>query len=71
MSVDPSWISQDETRRIGEQLWTNNYPQARFVELRAFGQTWTYRFATNGTVSSEAIVVDRKTGKATFLNVSH
>ena len=68
---DPTWISTDETRRVGEQLLTNRYPQAHIVSLLGEGQTWTFRFATNGTVSPVAVVVDRKTAKAKFESVSH
>jgi hypothetical protein len=68
---DPTWISCDETLRVAEQLLTNRYPQAQIVWLQGDGQTWTYRFATNGTVSPEAVVVDRKKGKAKFENARH
>ena len=63
---DPTWISTDETRRVGEQLTTNRYPQAQLVQELGMGQTVIYRFATNGTVLPESVVVDRKTGKASF-----
>jgi hypothetical protein len=63
---DPTWISSGETRRVGEQLITNRYPQAQLVSELGEGRTFTYRFSTNGTVSQMAVVVDRKTGKARF-----
>ena len=63
---DPTWITTDETRRLGEQLITNRYPQAQLVSEIGEGRTFTYRFSTNGTVSQMAVVVDRKTGKARF-----
>jgi hypothetical protein len=68
---DPAWISTDETRRVGEQLITNRYPQARLVSELGQGQTFTYRFATNGTVLPASVVVDRKTGKARFESSSY
>jgi hypothetical protein len=63
---DPTWISTDETRRIGERVITNRYPQAEIVEERGLGQSFSYRFATNGTVLPISVIVDRKTGKARF-----
>jgi hypothetical protein len=68
---DPTWISTDETRRVGEQFLTNRYPQAQIVSLLGEGQTWTFRFATNDTVLPISVVVDRKTGKARFESASH
>jgi hypothetical protein len=63
---DPTWITTDETRRVGEQLITNRYPQAQLVSELGEGRRFTYRFSTNGTVSQTDVVVDRKTGKARF-----
>jgi len=63
---DPTWISAEETRRVGERLITNRYPRAQLVEELGMGRTFAYRFATNGTVLPMSVVVDRKTGKAKF-----
>lgn len=63
---DPTWISSDEARRIGEQLITNRYPQAQIVWALGTGRTFTYRFATNGTVLPLEVVVDRETREAKF-----
>ena len=63
---DPTWITTDETRRVGEQLVKNRYPHAQIVEELGMGQIVRYRFATNGAVLPVSAVVDRKTGKASF-----
>jgi hypothetical protein len=63
---DPTWISSDETRRVGEQLITNRYPRAQIVEELGMGQIVRYRFATNDRALPMSAVVDRKTGKARF-----
>jgi hypothetical protein len=63
---DPTWISAEETRRVGERLIADRYPQAQVVSELGVRQTFTYRFETNGTVVPMSVVVDRKTGKARF-----
>ena len=63
---DPTWITTDETRRVGEQLVTNRYPHAQIVEELGMGQIFRYRFATNDRVLPMSAVVDRKTGRARF-----
>ena len=63
---EPGWLSAEATRRAGEQLIAERYPQAQIVSEIGMGQTFTYRFATNGTNSPLSAVVDRKTGKARF-----
>jgi hypothetical protein len=63
---NPAWISTDETRRLGEQLMTNRYPQAIIVSEFIDGQTATYWFSTNSTVLPISVVVDRKARKAKF-----
>ena len=73
---DPTWISSDESRQVEMQLLTNRYPHARIVSQLTVGQTCTYRFTTNiethlSPLVPVAVVVDRKTAKATFENVSH
>ena len=68
---DPDWVSNDQARRIGWRLLTNSYPQAQIVTELGEGRTVTYRFATNGTVLPMAVVVDRKTGKASFESSGH
>jgi hypothetical protein len=64
------WISADETRRVGERLIAGRYPEAQVVSELGIGPTFTYRFATNGTVLPLSVVVDRKTGKARFETLS-
>lgn len=63
------FISTDETRQVAMHVLLNRYPQAQIVSERSEGQTWTYRFSTNGTTLPLAVVVDRKTAKAKFENV--
>jgi len=53
-------------RSDAERLITNRYPHAQVVEERGGGQTFGYRFATNGTVLPISVIVDRKAGKARF-----
>ena len=48
----------------------NRYPQAQIVSENGDGQTWRYRFSTNGTLVPEAVVVDRKAGQARFERVA-
>ena len=66
MGDNPSWISIDETRRAGMLLLTNRYPEARVVSVLGEGQIWTLRFITNDVVSPLSVIVDRKTGEASF-----
>lgn len=63
-------LSTDETRRVAMHVLLNRYPQAQIASERNEGQTWTYRFSTNGTTLPVAVVVDRKTAKARFEVVS-
>lgn len=48
----------------------NRYPGAQLISEVGEGQTWRYRFATNGVTLPVAVVVDRKAGKAHFEKVS-
>ena len=63
-------ISADETRQIGMHVLLNRYPKAEIVSEQADGQTWKYRFSTNGTVVPAVLVVDRKAQKARFESLS-
>ena len=67
---DSKLISTDETRQVGMHILLNRYPDAKIVSEQAEGQTWRYRFSTNGTVVPAVVVVDRKAGKARFESVS-
>ena len=67
---DSTLISTDETRKVGMHVLLNRYPQAEIVSEQGEGQTWKYRFSTNGTVVPVVLVVDRKAGKAKFESVS-
>ena len=64
-------ISLDQTREVAMHVLLNRHPGAQIVSESGKGRTWTYRFATNGTLVPLAVVVDRKVGKATFQKVSH
>jgi hypothetical protein len=64
------FISTDETRQVAMHVLLNRYPQAQIVSELAAGQTWSYRFATNGTTLPVTVVVDRKTARATFKNLN-
>ena len=64
-------ISLDRTRAVAMHVLLNRHPQAQIVSESGEGRTWTYRFATNGTLVPLAVVVDRKAGKARFEKVSH
>ena len=64
-------ISIDRTREVAMHVLLNRHPQAQIVSESGDGRTWTYRFATNGTLVPLAVVVDRKAGKAKFQKVSH
>ena len=66
---ESSWISTDETRRVGMHVLLNRYTQAQIVSESKEGQTWRYRFATNGTTLPVVLVVDRKAAKARFENL--
>ena len=70
VGADPTWISNDETRQVGMQLLTNRYPNAQIVTSIGEGQICKYLFTTNGANVPVVVVVDRKTGKARFENVS-
>ena len=48
----------------------NRYPEAQLVSELGEGQTWRYRFATNGVTLPVTVVVDRKTAKAHFEKIS-
>ena len=67
---DGKMISTDETRRVAMHVLLNRYPKAEIVSESNDGQTWKYRFSTNGTVVPVVVVVDRKTAKARFENSS-
>ncbi len=47
----------------------NRYPKAEVVSESNDGQTWKYRFSTNGTTVPAVVIVDRKTAKARFENL--
>lgn len=47
----------------------NRYPKAEIVSESNDGQTWKYRFATNGITVPAVVIVDRKTAKARFENL--
>lgn len=64
-------ISLDRTREVAMHVLLNRHPGAQIVSESGSGRTWTYRFATNGTLVPVAVVVDRKAGKARFQKVSH
>ena len=64
-------ISLDRTREVAMHVLLNRHPGAQIVSESGSGLTWTYRFATNGTLVPLAVVVDRKAGKARFEKVSH
>lgn len=68
---DAKLISLDRTREVAMHVLLNRHPQAQIVSESGEGRTWTYRFATNGTLVPLAVVVDRKAGKARFEKVSH
>jgi len=63
---DTKLISQEEARQVAMHVLLNRYPRAEIVSQREEGQTWTYRFSTNGVTLPVAVVVDRKAGKAHF-----
>ena len=67
---NPAWLTLDKTREVGMHVLLNRYPQAQIVSELGEGRTWTYRFATNGTLVPLALVVDRKAGKARFEKLS-
>lgn len=68
--ADAKLISRDQTREVAMHVLINRHPQAQIVSESGDGRTWTYRFATNGTLVPLAVVVDRKAGKARFEKVS-
>ena len=59
-------ISADETRQVAMHVLLNRYPKAEIVSESNDGQTWKYRFATNGITVPAVVIVDRKTAKAHF-----
>ena len=63
---DPTWITHEEARRVGERFVGASSPQARLVEESVTGQTGRYVFATDDTAMRLTVLVDRKTGKAKF-----
>lgn len=63
---EATWISTDETRRVGMHVLLNRYPQAQIVSELKEGRTWRYRFSTNGITLPVVVVVDRKAAKARF-----
>lgn len=69
-SNDAKLISTDETRRVAMHVLLNRYPKAEIVSETSDGQTSKYRFSTNGTTVPAVVVVDRKTAKARFENIS-
>jgi hypothetical protein len=62
-------ISADETRQVAMHVLLNRYPKAEIVSESNDGQTWKYRFSTNGTTVPAVVIVDRKTAKARFENL--
>ena len=71
VGTDAKLISLERTREVAMHVLLNRHPQAQIVSESGDGRTWTYRFATNGTLVPLAVVVDRKAGKARFEKVSH
>jgi hypothetical protein len=63
-------LSTDETRQVAMHILLNRYPEAQIVSQQEEGQTWKYRFATNGVTVPVTVVVDRKAGKAHFEKAS-
>lgn len=64
-------ITTDEARQIGMHILLNRYPKAEIVSEQGDGQSWTYRFSTNGVVAPVAVVVERKTARGRFEKLTH
>jgi hypothetical protein len=65
----PSWITQEQTRKIGlEFIARKGYTNAVIVVESGGHQFFEYHYATNNAVLPITVLVDRKTSNAKFVS---